>query len=367
MRYVDEFRDQHRAGTLLTQIRRLVTRPWVIMEVCGGQTHSILRYGLDEMLPEQIELLHGPGCPVCVTPLELIDRAIFIAGQPGVIFTSVGDMLRVPGSQGSLSGARAAGADVRVVYSPLDALRIARENPQRQVVYFAVGFETTAPAGAMAVKQAHAEGLKNFSVLVSHVLVPPAMAALLSSPTNRVNAFLGPGHVAAIMGCEEYEALLGRFGVPVVITGFEPVDLLEGILLAARQLQAGTAQVENQYARTVRPQGNPLAQATVHEIFEVCDRKWRGIGSIPESGLALRSTYAQYDAERRFGTAQIVTCEPPQCISGQVLCGEKRPTDCAAFGKQCTPEHPLGATMVSSEGACAAYFAYRRGGTKRNA
>lgn len=364
MRYLDEFRDRRRAETLLAEIRRVPapasSEPWVIMEVCGGQTHSILRYGIDALLPAHIELVHGPGCPVCVTPLELIDRGLAIARRPEVIFASFGDMLRVPGSQGSLLDARAQGADVRIVYSPLDAVRIARENPDRQVVFFAVGFETTAPAVAMAVKQAHAESLHNFSVLVSHVLVPPAMAAILESPGSRVNAYLGPGHVAAIMGCAEYEELLGRFHVPVVITGFEPIDLLEGIWMAVRQLQEGRAAVENQYARTVRSDGNLPARQALQEVFEVCDRKWRGVGLIAQSGFRLREPYQALDASRRFAVETIATREPPQCISGLVLQGQKRPTDCPAFGKACTPEHPLGATMVSSEGACAAYYSYRR-------
>jgi hydrogenase expression/formation protein HypD len=360
VKYVDEFRDGRRAQALLAEIRRAVTRRWVLMEVCGGQTHSILRYGLDTLLPEAIELVHGPGCPVCVTPLEMIDRAHAIAERPGVLFTSFGDMLRVPGSRSSLLDARARGADVRVVYSPLDALRLARENPDRPVVFFAVGFETTAPANAMAVARARADGVTNFSVLVSHVLVPPAMAAILSSPGNRVDAYLGPGHVAAVVGCREYDALAARFHVPIVITGFEPVDILEGVLLAVRQLEAGRAEVENQYARAVRQDGNLAAQRLVDEVFEVCDRRWRGVGTIPQSGLTLRAAYRAHDAERLFDTASVVAEEPRVCISGLVLTGQKRPGDCPAFGTQCTPERPLGATMVSSEGACAAYFAYRR-------
>jgi len=360
MRYIDEFRDRSRARALLQEIQRIAVRPWVIMEVCGGQTHSILRYGLDALLPAHLELVHGPGCPVCVTPLELIDRALAIAARPEVIFTSFGDMLRVPGSQGSLLDARGRGADVRMVYSPLDAVRLARENPARQVVFFAVGFETTAPAIAMAVKLAHAERLPNYSVLVSHVLVPPAMAAILESPGNRVNAYLGPGHVAAIMGCGEYEDLLRRFAVPVVITGFEPIDLLEGIWMAVRQLEEGRAEVENQYSRTVGKDGNLPARRALQEVFEVCDRNWRGVGPIPQSGFQLRPEFRALDAGSRFDVQSIVTSEPPQCISGLVLQGQKRPTDCPAFGRECSPEHPLGATMVSSEGACAAYYSYRR-------
>lgn len=359
MKFIDEYRDSARSRGILQELQRTATRPWVLMEVCGGQTHSILRHGLDALLPEQIELVHGPGCPVCVTPLAMIDRAVAIAARPEVIFTSFGDMLRVPGSHGSLQQARARGADVRVVYSPLDALRLARESPSRKVVFFAVGFETTAPANAMAVARAHAEGVKNFSVLVSHVLVPPAMAGILQAPDNRVQGFLGPGHVAAVMGCGEYEALLRRFQVPIVITGFEPVDLLEGVLMAVRQLESGRAEVENQYARAVRWDGNPEARRVVAAVFAVCDRTWRGIGNIGESGLRLREAYRDHDAEQLFQVDTIETTESARCISGLVLRGQKRPCDCPAFGTQCTPEQPLGATMVSAEGACAAYFAYR--------
>lgn len=358
MKYVDEFRDGRRAQTLLAELQRTATKRWVLMEICGGQTHSILRYGLDALLAEQVELVHGPGCPVCVTPLELLDRALAIAARPEVIFCSFGDMLRVPGSRGSLLQARARGADVRVVYSPLDALRLARESPERQVVFFAVGFETTAPANAMAVRHAHSAGVRNFSVLMSHVLVPPAMAAILQSPDNRVDGYLGPGHVAAVMGCGEYEALLRQFGVPIVITGFEPIDLLEGTLLAVRQLEAGRAEVENQYARAVRRDGNAEARRVVDEVFEVCDRKWRGVGTIGQSGLKLRDAYRDYDAERRFDVDVIETAESSRCMAGLILQGQKRPSDCPAFGTECTPEHPLGATMVSSEGACAAYHTY---------
>jgi hydrogenase expression/formation protein HypD len=360
VKYVDEFRDGKRAEALLAEIRRTVTRPWVLMEVCGGQTHSILRYGLDELLPREITLVHGPGCPVCVTPLEMIDRAHAIALEEGVIFTSFGDMLRVPGSRESLLSTKARGADVRVVYSPLDALELAKRNPDRRVVFFAVGFETTAPANAMAVARAKAEQVTNFSALVSHVLVPPAMAAILQSPNNTVQAYLGPGHVATVMGCREYEALAKRYRVPIVITGFEPVDLLEGVLMTVRQLEAGRAAVENQYARAVPAGGNAAARAVVEEVFEVCDRKWRGVGSIPKSGLKLRRAYAAHDASRLFDVASIETAEPKVCISGLVLKGEKRPSDCPAFAKECTPESPLGATMVSSEGACSAYFSYAR-------
>lgn len=360
MKYLDEFRDGRRAEGLLAEIRRTVTRPWVLMEVCGGQTHSILRYGLDALLPEQVELIHGPGCPVCVTPLEMLDRAYALAARKEVIFASFGDMLRVPGSCGSLLQARARGADVRVVYSPLDALNLARRHPERQVVFFAVGFETTAPANAMAIMAARKEGLRNFSVLVSHVLVPPAMEAISQSPENRVNAYLGPGHVATVTGCAEYQAFLRRYRVPIVITGFEPVDLLEGILMAVRQLEFGRAEVENQYRRVVKWEGNLAARQIVDEVFEVCDRAWRGIGTIPKSGLKLREAYKEYDAEQCTDQDVIQPLEPSHCMSGLVLKGQKRPCDCPAFGTECTPEHPLGATMVSAEGACAAYFAYRR-------
>jgi hydrogenase expression/formation protein HypD len=357
---MDEYRGAAEARKLAEAIAREVKGQWVLMEVCGGQTHSIVRYGVDEMLPPGIELVHGPGCPVCVTPLEMIDRAHAIASRPEVIFCSFGDMLRVPGSQGDLLSRKAQGADVRVVYSPLDAVAVAADNPAREVVFFAIGFETTAPANAMAVQIARRRGLRNFSVLVSHVLVPPAITAVLEAPDNRVQAFLGPGHVCAVMGEAEYEPIARRYGVPVVITGFEPLDILGGVLRAVRQLEAGRAEVENHYARAVRSGGNPAARAVVEEVFEVCDRKWRGIGTIPKSGYRLSPAYRDYDAETRFAVAHIETREAPECISGQILKGLARPGDCPAFGRACTPERPLGATMVSSEGACAAYFAYGR-------
>jgi len=356
MKYLDEYRDERVSTALLDEIRRTVTRPWTLMEVCGGQTHSIVRYGLDQLLPAEVELVHGPGCPVCVTPLEMIDRAHAIARRAGVIFCSFGDMLRVPGSQGDLFQIKAEGGDVRIVYSPLDCLKLARAHPERPVVFFAVGFETTAPANAMAVWQARAQGLANFSLLVSHVLVPPAIAAILESPSNRVQAFLGPGHVCAVMGWSEYEPLAERYRVPMVITGFEPVDLLEGILMAARQLEQGRATVENQYARAVTREGNVEARKTIGRVFEVCDRAWRGIGVIPRSGYRLRPEFAEYDAERIFDVRSVHAAEPAVCISGQVLQGHKKPHDCPAFGTQCTPQTPLGATMVSAEGACAAYY-----------
>jgi hydrogenase expression/formation protein HypD len=360
MKYLDEYRDRAVAGALVQRIAGTVTRPWVLMEVCGGQTHSIVRYGLDRMLPPSVELVHGPGCPVCVTSLEMIDRAHAIARRPGVIFTSFGDMLRVPGSSDTLLTLKSRGADVRVVYAPLDAVKIARDNPDRQVVFFGIGFETTAPANAMAVLTARRLGVGNFSMLVSHVLVPPAMAAILEAPGNRVQGFLGPGHVCAVMGYRDYEALAERHQVPIVVTGFEPVDLLEGIYLALRQLEAGRAEVENQYVRTVVRDGNRAARALVDEVFEVCDQKWRGVGAIPQSGYRLRPAFHGQDAARRFEVGAIDTSEPSECISGQVLRGLKRPSDCPAFGRRCNPQRPLGATMVSAEGACAAYYQYGR-------
>ncbi len=360
MKFIDEYRQAPAAHKLAAAIARTVTRPWVIMEVCGGQTHSIVKYGVDELLPPGIELVHGPGCPVCVTSLEMLDRAHAIAARPEVIFCSFGDMLRVPGSRGDLMALKARGADVRVVYSPLDAVELAATNPTRQVVFFAIGFETTAPPNAMAVVQARRRGLSNFSVLVSHVTVPPAMMHLLQAPENRVQAFLGPGHVCTVMGMHEYEPIARRYRVPIVVTGFEPVDLLEGILRCVEQLEAGRATVENQYARAARTDGNPASRRLVDEVFEVCDRKWRGVGSIPKSGYRLRSEYSDLDAERRFEVEAVETDEPAECLSGLVLRGLKKPGDCPAFGTRCTPDTPLGATMVSSEGACAAYFAYGR-------
>jgi hydrogenase expression/formation protein HypD len=360
VKFVDEYRDRKQAQACSRAIAAITTRPWSIMEVCGGQTHSIVRYGIDELLPEQITLLHGPGCPVCVTPLELIDKALFIAAQPEVIFCSFGDMLRVPGSGEDLFSVKAKGGDVRIVYSPLDALKLAHENPQRQVVFFAVGFETTAPANAMAVFQAHAQKIPNFSVLVSHVLVPPAIEALLSAPDNRTQAFLAAGHVCTVMGYEEYLPLAQKYRVPIVVTGFEPLDILQGILMAVRQLEEGRAEVENQYARSVRRQGNRPAQELMAKVFRVVGRKWRGVGEIPRSGFALADEFAAYDAEARFGVAAYRVDEDSECISGQVLRGVSKPPQCPAFGGRCTPARPLGATMVSSEGACAAYYLYRR-------
>jgi hydrogenase expression/formation protein HypD len=360
MKFVDEYRDGKLAAKIVDQIRRIQTKPWVIMEVCGGQTHSIVKHGIDELLPQGIELVHGPGCPVCVTPLEMIDKAHAIARRSDVIFCSFGDMLRVPGSDGDLFTIKSQGGDVRIVYSPLDCLKIARANPDKQVVFFAIGFETTAPANAMLVHSAKQQGVKNVSVLVSHVLVPPAIAAILGSPNNRVQAFLGPGHVCTVVGYEEYESLSKEFHVPIVVTGFEPLDLLQGILMAVEQLESGRAEVTNQYSRVLGREGNRAARNLILSVFEVGDRKWRGVGSIPGSGYHLRPHYADYDAESKFEVGAIDTRESEICISGEILKGNKKPHDCPAFGKECTPQHPLGATMVSAEGACAAYYTYGR-------
>jgi hydrogenase expression/formation protein HypD len=360
MRFLDEYRDANLAADYARAIRRAVTRPWTLMEICGGQTHAIVKFGLDELLPRELTLVHGPGCPVCVTPLEMIDRALAIARRPGVIFCSFGDMLRVPGSETDLLAVKAAGGDVRIVYSPLDAVRLARENPAREVVFFAVGFETTAPPNAMSVFQAQREGLKNFSILVSHVLVPPAMEAILRSPDCRVQGFLAAGHVCAVMGYEEYLPLAARYQVPIVVTGFEPLDILQGVLMCVEQLEAGRAEVENQYARAVRREGNVSARRIVEEVFTVTSRKWRGVGEIPDSGYRLREEFADFDAERRFGVADQTAEESAECLSGLILQGLKKPHECPAFGVRCTPERPLGATMVSNEGACAAYYRYRR-------
>jgi hydrogenase expression/formation protein HypD len=360
VKYVEEFSDPALAKRLLDDIRATVTRPWALMEVCGGQTHSIIRHGLDQLLPEQVELIHGPGCPVCVTPLEVIDKALAIASRPEVIFCSFGDMLRVPGTGRDLFQVRGEGGDVRVVYSPLDALQIAREYPDRQVVFFGIGFETTAPPNAMTVHQARRLGIRNFSLLVSHVRVPPAIEAIMTSPDCRVQAFLAAGHVCSVMGVQEYPALADRFGVPIVVTGFEPLDILEGVRRTVHQLESGEHRVDNAYARAVRPEGNPAARAMLDDVFEVTDRAWRGIGVIPRSGWKLSERYRDYDAERRFDADGITTKEPAECRSGEVLQGLIKPHECAAFGTLCTPRTPLGATMVSSEGACAAYHLYRR-------
>ncbi len=358
--FTSQFRDSSLVKAVIHQIERRLTRPWVLMEICGGQTHSIMRYGLDQLLPPQIELVHGPGCPVCVTPLEQIDRALAIASQPNVIFTSFGDMLRVPGSQTDLFDIRARGGQVKVVFAPLDAVRIAEQNPDKQVVFFAIGFETTAPANAAAILQAKALGLKNFSVLVSQVCVPPAMHAILSSPANRVQGFLAAGHVCTVMGTREYNPIAEQYRVPIVVTGFEPLDLVHGILKTVVQLEEGRCKVENAYPRAVTEQGSLGAQNMIRRVFKTVDRNWRGIGLIPGSGWGLSDEFAEFNAENRFHVDHINTQESPLCIAGQVLQGIKKPVDCPAFGNACTPDTPLGAPMVSSEGACAAFYRYRR-------
>ncbi len=360
MKYVTEYRDAALVNGVIAEIRKTVTQPWTIMEICGGQTHAIVRYGIDQLLPPEIELVHGPGCPVCVTPLELIDKALQIASQPDVIFCSYGDMLRVPGSEHDLFAIKARGGDVRVVYSPLDAVALARKHPDKQVVFFAIGFETTAPANVMSVVQARKLGLTNYSVLVSHVCVPPAIRAILASPTNRVQAFLLAGHVCAVMGFHEYPSLAETFKTPMVVTGFEPLDIVEGILRTVQLLEAGKVEVANAYARAVTFEGNQPAQKMIAAVFQEVDRKWRGIGTIPMSGWELRPEFDQFNAEKRFELEAIQSEESPICIAGQILQGIKKPKDCPAFGGECTPEHPLGATMVSSEGACAAYYRYGR-------
>lgn len=360
MKYLDEYRDEKIAKSLALEIASVTTRPWVLMEICGGQTHTIMRYGLEDLLPADIELVHGPGCPVCVTPLETIDKAIELAGRPNVILVSYGDMLRVPGSSSDLFRAKAAGADIRIAYSPVDALKIARANPDRNVVFLAIGFETTAPANAVAAWQAKREKLTNFSMLVSHVLVPPAIRALLGSPLNRVQGFIAPGHVCTVMGLQEYEELVQEFALPIVVGGFEPVDLLEAILMLVKQLESGTVRLENQYARSVSHGGNLPAQRILNEVFELTDQKWRGIGEIEQSGLQFRGEYMEFDANHVFRLETISVAEPAECISALILQGLKKPTDCSAFGVRCAPDHPLGAPMVSSEGACAAYYRYRR-------
>jgi hydrogenase expression/formation protein HypD len=360
VKFLDEYRDGELAQQLAREIHRITTRPWNIMEVCGGQTHAIVKFGIDELLPKQITLIHGPGCPVCVTPLEIIDKALEIAARPEVIFTSFGDMLRVPGSMTDLLSVKAGGGDVRIVYSPLDAVKLAEQNPSKEVVFLGVGFETTAPATGMAVFQAAQKGLKNFSMLISHVLVPPAIEALMSSPNCRVQAFLAAGHVCAVMGYEEYFPLAAKYRVPIVVTGFEPMDILQGVLMTVQQLESGRAEVENQYSRAVRREGNQPAQELMRKVFKVVPRKWRGLGEIPQSGLGLSEAYSAFDAEKKFGLADHHVEEPAECIAGLVLQGLKKPHECPAFGTRCTPEQPFGATMVSSEGACAAYYRYRR-------
>jgi hydrogenase expression/formation protein HypD len=360
MKYVDEYRNEADAQRFLSAIHELITQPWTIMEICGGQTHTLIKSGIDALLPEQVTLVHGPGCPVCVTPLELIDKAVAIARRPEVIMTSFGDMLRVPGSGIDLLGVKAAGADVRMVYSPLDAVKLAQKHPERQVVFFAVGFETTAPGNAMAVWQAQQLGLSNFSILCSHVLVPPAMEAILSSPSNLVQGFLAAGHVCAVMGTWEYEPIAERYRTPIVVTGFEPLDLLQGIYMTLHALEEGRWGVENQYVRAVTRAGNQPAQRLLSQIFEIADRQWRGIGPIPNSGYRLRPEFAAFDAELRFNVGDVTAQESPLCIAGQIMQGLKKPHHCTAFGTLCTPERPLGAPMVSSEGACAAYYQYAR-------
>lgn len=360
MRFIDEYRDAQAAEEYAQATARITTRPWTIMEICGGQTHAIVKFGVDALLPDGITLVHGPGCPVCVTPIELIDKATTIAARPDVIFCSFGDMLRVPGSDTDLLAVKARGGDVRIVYSPLDALALARANPDRQVVFFAVGFETTAPANAMAVYQAKRQGVENFTILVSHVLVPPAMQALLGAADNQVQGFLAAGHVCAVMGYTEYEPIARTYNVPIIVTGFEPVDILQGVYMCVRQLEEGRAEVENQYSRVVRHEGNLPAQQIVGAVFEVVSRKWRGIGAIPQSGLGLRADYAAFDADQRFDLTDYTAQESAECISGEIMRGVKKPHDCPVFSVRCTPERPLGAPMVSSEGACAAYFRYRQ-------
>lgn len=362
MRFIDEYRNAADAQKLVAAIERRATRPWTLMEICGGQTHTLIKSGIDEMLPQSVTLVHGPGCPVCVTSLELIDRALAIARRPEVILTSFGDMLRVPGSAADLLSVKAQGADVRMVYSPLDAVKLAQKNPARQVVFFAVGFETTAPANAMAVWQAQRLGLTNFSILSSHVLVPPAMEAILGAPSNTVQGFLAAGHVCAVMGYWQYPPLAEKYRVPIVVTGFEPLDLLQGIYMTVAALEEGRWGIENQYTRAVTYAGNVPAQRLMAQVFEVCDRQWRGIGLIPNSGLALRPEFAAFDAERRFDVGGLTAQESSLCIAGDIMRGLKKPHACPAFGTLCTPEHPLGAPMVSSEGACAAYYQYGRAG-----
>ncbi|AFY84978.1 hydrogenase formation protein HypD [Oscillatoria acuminata] len=360
MKFVDEYRDATTAQDCAKAIASITTRPWTIMEICGGQTHAIVKFGIDELLPDNITLIHGPGCPVCVTPIALIDQAIAIASHSEVIFCSFGDMLRVPGTKKDLLSIKATGGDIRIVYSPVDCLKIAQNNPNKQVVFFGVGFETTAPATAMAVYQAAQQNIPNFSMLVSHVLVPPAMEAILSAPNRKVQGFLAAGHVCTIMGYTEYEAIAPKYQVPIIVTGFEPVDILQGIYLCIKQLEAGQAQVENQYSRSVRKEGNQSAQNILKEVFEIVPRQWRGIGEIAQSGLNLKPKYAQFNAENRFDLTGIQSEESPDCMSGLILQGVKKPHECTAFGQRCTPEHPLGAPMVSSEGACAAYYRYRQ-------
>lgn len=360
MKYIDEYRDRKAIELLVSEIEKVVTREWVIMEICGGQTHTILKYGIEDLLPGRIQLIHGPGCPVCVTPLEMIDKAIYIASMKDVIFTSYGDMLRVPGSEYDLLSVKARGGNVRVVYSSLEALKIAEENPSKEVVFFAVGFETTAAPNAMAVVEAKRRNIKNFSILCSHVLVPPAVNALLSSKNSRIQAFLAAGHVCTVMGYEEYIPIAEQYKTPIVVTGFEPFDIIEGVFMAVKQLEGGTYIVENQYSRSVRKEGNPYAKKIIYDTYDIVDRQWRGIGNIPKSGLRLKQDFEIFDAEKKFSIGDIVRKESEICIAGKVLQGLKKPTECSAFGVLCKPENPLGAPMVSSEGACAAYYHYKK-------
>lgn len=356
MKYISEYRDADLVARYLEEIHRTATQPWAIMEVCGGQTHSLVKNGILQMLPEQVRMVHGPGCPVCVTPLNLIDKAVYLALEKGAILCSFGDMLRVPGSSQSLLEAKAAGGDVRILYSPLEAVKIARENPGREVVFFAVGFETTAPANALSVLHAQRAGATNYSILTSHVIVPPAIEAVMNDPDSNIQGFLAAGHVCAIMGLDEYDPLVQRYRIPIVVTGFEPVDLAQGILMTVRQLEQGTFKLENQYARVVKPEGNPEARKVIAQVFRISDREWRGIGNIPLSGYELRPEFAAYDARLKFDIDIPHAPESKECIAGQVLKGIKKPHECPQFGKKCTPQHPLGAPMVSSEGACAAYY-----------
>lgn len=360
MKFLTEYRDAELVEQYLHLIRKTVTRPWSIMEVCGGQTHSLVKNGILNMLPPQIQMIHGPGCPVCVTPLNLIDKAVSLAEDKGVILCSFGDMLRVPGSEKSLLQSKAGGADVRILYSPLEAVTLAQDNPDREVVFFAVGFETTAPANALSVVHAHALGVRNYSILASHVLVPPAMEAVINDRESNIQAFLGAGHVCAIMGIAEYYPLVEKYQIPIVVTGFEPVDMLQGILMAVQQLEKGEAKLENQYSRVVRPEGNPAARKVIESVFEIRDREWRGIGAIPDSGYEVKAQFAAYDARLKFNIANVRAAESGECIAGLILKGVKKPHECAQFGKKCTPEKPLGAPMVSSEGACAAYYHFQQ-------
>ena len=364
MKFLSEFRNPELVEQYFKEIRQTVTRPWAIMEVCGGQTHSLVKNGILNLLPKEITMVHGPGCPVCVTPLNLIDKAVYLAEEKGVILCSFGDMLRVPGSKKSLLEAKAAGADVRILYSPLEAVELAKELPDREVVFFAVGFETTAPANALSVLHAQQQGVANYSILASHVLVPPAIAAVMEDDESNIQAFLAAGHVCTIMGTDEYGPLVEKYRIPIVVTGFEPVDLLQGILMTVRQLEKGEYKLENQYSRVVRPEGNPAARQVMEQVFTVDDREWRGIGTIPGSGYELRPELAAYDANRKFQVNIAKAEESKECIAGQVLKGIKKPHECPQFGKKCTPASPLGAPMVSSEGACAAYYHFARAGVE---